>query len=136
MVFRNLRERFCIDDQDYQVDANEMIFKKTTDFQAKELPFACLCCVCLADWDCASVCSELSDEERAAQQRLSGSLRQPLPDHLRPPLCNQNRVQRRHSRDAQHTKEISPGGSPTAAPSGRHPPSSAAFTFLSCHFSC
>lgn len=54
--------------------------------------------------------AELSDEERPAQQRLAGSLRQPLPVQLRPPLCNQNCVQRGHRRDAQHPKEISPGG--------------------------
>lgn len=29
MVFRNLRERFCIDDQDYQVDANWLIINRT-----------------------------------------------------------------------------------------------------------
>lgn len=40
MVFRNLRERFCIDDQDYQVDANWLIIKKTKDFEAKGLRFA------------------------------------------------------------------------------------------------
>lgn len=56
--------------------------------------------------------AELSDKERPTQQRLPGSLRQPLPVQLRPPLCNQNCVQWGHRRDAQHPKEIPPGRSP------------------------
>lgn len=60
MVFRNLRERFCIDDQDYQVDVNPLM----------DMTFALLLLT-----ESACVCAELSDEERSAQQRLPGSLR-------------------------------------------------------------
>lgn len=59
------------------------------------------------------ILAELSDEERPSQQRLPGSLRQPLPVQLRPPLCNQNRVQWGHRWNAQHPKEISSGRSPS-----------------------
>ena len=53
--------------------------------------------------------AELSDEERPAQQRRPGSLREPLPVQLRPPVRHQDGVQRGHRRDAQHTEEVPPG---------------------------
>lgn len=88
MVFRNLRERFSIDDQDYQVDRTAILNRKIG---------ICWSPLGILLTEIVPVCSELPDKERSAQQRLPGSLRQPLPDHLRPPLCHQNRVQRRHS---------------------------------------
>jgi len=96
MVFRNLRERFCIDDQDYQV--------RHTHFDGGHLKNALTW-----EWKLDFFRSELSNEERAAQRRLPGSLRQPLPVQLRPPLYHQDRVQRGHRRDAQHPEEVSPG---------------------------
>lgn len=94
MVFRNLRERFCIDDQDYQVDASPPLNTRTA-IWLLNLTSGGLGLLLLSE--IVPVCAELSDQERSAQQRLSGSLRKPLPHHLRPPLRHQNRVQRRHS---------------------------------------
>lgn len=59
---------------------------------------------------CGGSSSELSDEERPAEQRLPGALWQPFPVQLRPPLRHKDGVQRRHRRDAQHPQEVPPGG--------------------------
>lgn len=99
MVFRNLRERFCIDDQDYQVRPQTLTHKQKCSLA---LTGALIHLVAFG-------LAELSDQERPAQQRHPGPLRQPHPVQLRPPLRHQNRVQRGHRWDAQHPKEISPG---------------------------
>lgn len=114
MVFRNLRERFCIDDQDYQVTLTTHWTRMFRSERGTALKDVCL--------TFGPPLPELPDKERSAQQRLPRPLWESLSVQLRPSLCHQNRVQRGHRRDAQHPKEISSGRSSSSQYRHHTPP--------------
>ena len=83
-------------------------------------------CFLSSDW-----LAELSDAERATEQRVPRAERRPLPHLLRQALRHQDHHRRGRGRDAQHPQEVPPGGfasAVTPATNGRFTCTTVTFT--------